>query len=257
MIIGLAGRKQSGKTTAGKIIHGAVLKKYGLIENFVIGEHGKLLVKTSNSSGTTGWGEFDIERKDPVFSDYAEREMWPHIKMYNFSDELKKMCYELFDIPIECLYGTDEQKNQKQEHLQWENMPGVGLFNMTKMAGNQGVKGGEMTSREFMQYLGTEIMRNMYAPVWTNATMKRIAREQSEISVICDVRFPNEVKAIKDSGGHVIKLERNMHPEDNHASESSLDCMDKSEFSLIVENQDITIANFSQIICNFLSETSQ
>jgi len=249
MIIGLAGRKQSGKTTAGKIIHGVVLKKYGLIENFVIGEHGKLLVKTSNSSGTTGWGEFDIERKDPVFSDYAEREMWPHVKMYNFSDELKRMCYELFDIPIECLYGTDEQKNKKQPHLQWGNMPTHNVLSF--------VSRGTMTAREFMQYLGTEIMRNMYAPVWTNATMKRIAREQSEISVICDVRFPNEVKAIKDSGGYVIKLERNMHPEDNHASESSLDGVDKSDFSLVVENQDITIANFSEIISNFLNEASQ
>ena len=249
MIIGLAGRKQSGKTTAGKILHGSVLKKYGLIENFVINDKGKLLVKTSDSSGTTGWGEFDIERKDPVFSDYAEREMWPHIKMYNFADELKRMCYELFDIPVECLYGTEEQKNQLQEHLQWGNMPTHNVLSF--------VSKGAMTAREFMQYLGTEVMRKMYAPVWTNATMKRIAREQSEISVICDVRFPNEVKAIKEAGGHVIKLQRNMFPEDNHPSESSLDDIDASEFSIVLENQDVTLADFSETISNFLQEVSE
>ena len=49
--------------------------------------------------------------------------MWPYVKLYSFADELKRICVELFNIPYECVYGTDEQKNQPQEHLLWDNMP--------------------------------------------------------------------------------------------------------------------------------------
>jgi hypothetical protein len=73
-----------------------------------------------------------------------------------------------------------------------------------------------------MQFLGTNVMRKIYGSVWVNSTIKKIAREQSELAIIADVRFPNEAKAIEDAGGTVIRLTR-VIKEDNHPSEIALD----------------------------------
>ena len=60
-------------------------------------------------------------------------------------------------------------------------------------------KEGPMTAREFMQFFGTDIMRNIYEPIWIKSTIKKIQREQSELAIIADVRFPNEADVIKDA----------------------------------------------------------
>ena len=117
-ILGISGRKQAGKNTTANILHGVVLKRLNNIEDWNIGGSGELLVQTEG-----GWGEFDVTRQDRAFSEYAEYNMWPFVKLYSFADELKRICIELFNIPYECVFGTDEQKNQPQEHLLWENMP--------------------------------------------------------------------------------------------------------------------------------------
>jgi hypothetical protein len=210
MILGISGRKQSGKNTTANIIHGMALKQQGLIQDWNINANGTLMVDLSDG---TGWGEFDVTRQDEQFSEWAEHYMWPYIKMYSFADSLKWICVKLFDVPFECCFGTDEQKNQMQEHLLWENMPKPDGF---------GFKRGSMTTREFLQFLGTDIMRKMYEPVWVNACIKKIQQEQPELAIIADVRFPNEAKAIEQAGGKVVRLTREVH-EDNHSSEVALD----------------------------------
>lgn len=238
MILGISGRKQAGKNTTANILHGIVLKQEGFIKDWNIGSNGELLVDSD------GWGEFDVTRKDPEFVTWADNNMWPFVKIYSFADELKRICIELFDIPFECVYGTDEQKNQLQEHLLWENMPGVmthdNIYDFIDGwgAGTQGdinriiekgefmgwpvKKNGPMTAREFMQFFGTDIMRKTYEPIWVNACIKKIQQEQSALAIIADVRFPNEAKAIEQAGGKVVRLTREVH-EDNHSSEVALD----------------------------------
>jgi len=221
MILGISGRKQAGKNTTANILHGIVLKREGFIKDWNIGSNGELLVDSD------GWGEFDVTRKDPEFVTWADNNMWPFVKIYSFADELKRICIELFDIPFECVYGTDEQKNQVQKHLLWENMPGVvtdeddwkGLWQEENLYYHAA---GPMTAREFMQYFGTEVMRKMYEPIWVNSCIKKIQREQSALAIIADVRFPNEAKAIEQAGGKVVRLTREVH-EDNHPSEVALD----------------------------------
>jgi hypothetical protein len=204
MILGISGRKQAGKNTTANILHGIVLKREGFIKDWNIGSNGELLVDSD------GWGEFDITRMDSAFSQWADNNMWPFVKLYSFADSLKYICTELFDIPHKCVYGTDKQKNMPQNHLLWENMPGLPLST------------GPMTAREFMQFLGTDVMRKMHQPIWVNACIKKIQREQSELAIIADVRFPNEAKAIEDAGGKVVRLTRSVH-EDYHSSEVALD----------------------------------
>jgi len=217
MILGIAGRKQAGKNTTANILHGIILKEQGYVNDWQIGSRGQLLVNTHDPDS---YGEFWIERKDEEFVTWADNNMWPFVKLYSFADNLKAICMDLFDIPFRCLYGTDEEKNQVQEHLLWENMPGV-----TSGFASDGMvfhEAGPMTAREFMQFLGTDVMRKIYEPVWVNSCIKKIQREQSELAIIADVRFPNEAKAIEQAGGKVVRLTREVH-EDNHSSEVALD----------------------------------
>lgn len=237
MILGISGRKQSGKNTTANILHAMILKKKGLITDWNLGGNGELLIDNGDGGG---WGEFDVTRQDEPFTEWAEHNMWPYVKIYSFADHLKWICVKLFDVPFECCFGTDEQKNQVQEHLLWENMPGVctnkSFFNATKLMIQERLKKSEedknytlvyhepgpMTAREFMQFFGTDVMRKMYEPIWVNACIKKIQQEQSGLAIIADVRFPNEAKAVEQAGGKVVRLTREIH-EDNHSSEVALD----------------------------------
>lgn len=234
MILGISGKKQAGKTTIANIFHGAVLKKNGMVKDYNVSETGKLIIKTVNAQGQEGWGEFDIERKDEQFIEYAHYNMWPHVKLYNFADSLKDMCINLFGFTYEQAYGTNEQKEELIPHLLWKNMP----------RGRVGKKQPkrEMTAREFMQFFGTDVMRKMHNDVWANACLNKITREGSDLAIIADVRFPNEVDAINKAGGKVLRLERDVH-EDNHDSETALDAnkYDHSNFWHVLDNREMTI----------------
>jgi len=210
MIIGLAGLKQSGKSTTCNILHGIVLKERGMISEYSIGKQGELLIKTPD---LTEWSVFDITRKDEEFVRFAEKEMWPYVKSYSFADPLKTIATELFNIPHKNVYGTNKDKDQKVKHLLWENMPGDKY--------GYSARKGPMTSREFLQYFGTDIMRSIWEPVWCSGTINKIVKEDSELAIIADVRFPNEVQSIKDNNGHVYWMKRAVF-EDTHASEVTL-----------------------------------
>jgi hypothetical protein len=101
---------------------------------------------------------------------------------------------------------------------------------------------GPMSGREFMQFFGTEIGRKMYAPIWINSTIKRIVAERSGLALITDVRFPDEIAAIKKAGGYVFRLNRNPQS-DTHSSETALDedVYDWDNFDVVVDNKNLTL----------------
>jgi hypothetical protein len=255
-IVAISGKKQAGKTTLANFLHGYELVRKGIIQEFQISEEGKLVVncvsEDSNGQPVESLGVLDLSSNSPEFYDYAEQMIWPHIKLYNFADSLKEICIGLFDIPSECVYGTDEQKNQIQEHLRWENMPGVICWpNYVDCCGNADYSdiepeqigltthnSGPMTAREFMQFLGTDIMRRMYEPIWTKNCIKRIYSDNPEIAIIADCRFPNEADAIIQEDGLIIRLTRNIY-ECDHKSETALDSY--SKFSSVLDNKNLSI----------------
>ena len=82
-----------------------------------------------------------------------------------------------------------------------------------------------MTVRELLQKLGTEAMRNgLHTNVWVNALFADYSAQSNWI--ITDMRFPNELKAVKDKGGITIRIERDGSTnqlENLHLSETALD----------------------------------
>jgi hypothetical protein len=69
-----------------------------------------------------------------------------------------------------------------------------------------------LTPRWILQYWGTDVIRNhFHDDIWIAALESRLAR-RSDDTVISDVRFPNEVLAIKAQGGKVIWIQRGATP---------------------------------------------
>ena len=231
-IIGISGRKQSGKNTAANYINGVILQELHMIGDFFINDDGQLVINTSDASGNNGYGILDVTRKDNEFITYAEKELWPYVKIYHFADVLKELAINIFNLTPNQVYGTDQDKNTPT-HIKWEDAP----------CNNH--KSGHMTSREFLQYFGTSIVRKLYHNAWVNGTLNKLLVEQPKLAIIPDVRFPNEVEAIKNNGGVVIRLTRNTENSD-HESEKALDenNYDWTNFDSVIDNKDISIKEF-------------
>ncbi len=81
-----------------------------------------------------------------------------------------------------------------------------------------------LSARHVMQQLGTEVVRGIHPLSWIFAWERSLSTVSEGASIVVDdVRFPNEVQAIKDHGGIVLKLEKLGAPAllDVHASENT------------------------------------
>lgn len=69
-----------------------------------------------------------------------------------------------------------------------------------------------LTPRWVLQYWGTEVCRTgFHDDIWIAALEARLAR-RSDHTVISDVRFPNEIKAIRAQGGKMVWVQRGTMP---------------------------------------------
>jgi hypothetical protein len=69
-----------------------------------------------------------------------------------------------------------------------------------------------LTPRWILQYWGTDVLRNhFHDDIWIAALESRLAR-RADHTVISDVRFPNEVKAIRAQGGKIVWIQRGVTP---------------------------------------------
>jgi len=93
--------------------------------------------------------------------------------------------------------------------------------------------GGFWTPREILQFMGTEAYRSIDNNFWVKQLMDKnidimANREDGEAFnfIITDCRFPDEVRAIEDRGGIIIRItraDRDAITNDKHASETALD----------------------------------
>lgn len=70
----------------------------------------------------------------------------------------------------------------------------------------------EITPRWVLQHWGTEVCRfGFHNDVWVASLENRIRQSSSNI-IITDCRFPNEIQAIKNVSGKVIRIKRGAEP---------------------------------------------
>lgn len=162
-------------------------------------------------------------------------ELFPHpvynqkVKCFGFASALKDVCCDLFGVPRNWAYGDDEAKRNT-----------TNAFTLS---------GSPLTVRGLLQYFGTDVVRAMHYDAWVNAAMAGLARVDGvHLAVFTDVRFPNEVAAIKSRGGKVIRLTRSPANWDGHESEVALDMekYDWGNFDSILDNKGMTVAEQNQ-----------
>lgn len=70
-----------------------------------------------------------------------------------------------------------------------------------------------LTPRWILQYWGTEVCRRgFHDDIWIASLENKLRTSKDDI-VISDVRFPNEIKAIHNAGGLVVRVRRGDDPE--------------------------------------------
>ena len=235
MIIGISGVKGSGKSTVGKILQWQALQNrqsssYSLD---TIGEKsgweikqfaGKLKQMVCLLMGCSM-----EELEDPIFKETALGEEW---KVYR------------------CWQGSYE------DSMDWIQ---VEKPDITEWLHPCGFEEEILTPRKILQLLGTEGGRELIHPnLWINALMSEYKTQSIDVRltdvekmelgtdknyirmrglpnwIVTDVRFPNEVQAIKDRGGILIRVEREISAEDTHFSETALD--NYKDWDHIIEN---------------------
>lgn len=77
--------------------------------------------------------------------------------------------------------------------------------------------------RRLLQYMGTEVGRNLLGEnIWVDAVLHKAEKVSGPV-VITDVRFINELEAVQNAGGVVVRVERpGIGPKNDHPSETEL-----------------------------------
>lgn len=71
----------------------------------------------------------------------------------------------------------------------------------------------DLTPRWVLQYWGTEVVRRGFHDDTWIASLENKLRKTTDDVVISDCRFPNEIRAIKQAGGVVVRVHRGPDPD--------------------------------------------
>lgn len=144
--------------------------------------------------------------KDTTGGYFVERHGFERLA---FADPLKNAAHEIFGFNNDQLYGNEKEIIDQY----WK-----------------------ITPRQALQFIGTDLFRNhicellpdMGKDIWVYVLKRKITNELKKNPaakfVITDVRFPNELQAIKELGGITIKIKRtSVSNNDEHESEILID----------------------------------
>lgn len=221
MIIGISGKKNSGKDLVGMIIQ-AIVDKPKCFDN----------------------------TKD-VTEEIIKYKVWDKstFEVKKFADKLKDIVCLLIGCTREQLEDREfkESPLSKEWEIFWYETETFGNKKLAedlitaKMKGNIDYGSEILTPRKLLQLMGTECGREIIHPnIWVNSLFSDYVQvadlqlkgrrgnlmyniNQSNW-IITDVRFPNEAEAIKRRGGLLLRLEsKRCDYTDTHPSETALD----------------------------------
>lgn len=228
VIFGFGYRARSGKDTA----VAEIIKQRGLLRSlYVKGDTGDLPV------GTTYVG---VERYD--------------IRRYAFADALKREVNALAarEGGMEKLFSPN-YSFPKQGYVmvlpEWVKYdPNPDMSDPLCPLGKQ---------RALLQFYGTEYRRADDDNYWVRQLALRIELEKPQIALITDMRFPNEMKFVKQFG-ETVRVDRAGLPPSTHASETALADTSDEDWSIILENngtveefKEGAVTTFDELMTNF------
>jgi hypothetical protein len=116
----------------------------------------------------------------------------------SFAATLKDACAAVFGWDREMLEGrTRSSREWREQPDEWWS---------TRL-------GREITPRYILQQWGTEVCRQgFHDDIWIASLENKLRTTQDDV-VISDCRFPNEIRAIRSQGGHVVRVIRGPDPQ--------------------------------------------
>lgn len=108
---------------------------------------------------------------------------------------------------VACVFGWDRTllEGRTKEAREWRERVDPWWAERLNMP--------NLTPRLMLQLWGTDVCRNhFHDDIWI-ASLENKMRKTADNIVISDVRFPNEIKAIHNAGGIVVRIKRGPEPE--------------------------------------------
>lgn len=194
------------------------------------------------------------------------------VKNHNFAkvalaDPLKRICKEVFAFTDEQLWGPSDKRNEEDKRYPHT------------FAGSLSEPRGYLTPRHALQQLGTEWGRHCYHNVWVDYALRvskalledpeytylytakiglhdpqpgsRSDRRPYSGVAISDVRFKNEIKAIREAGGILVRMLRGLGLDGDaakHISETEQQEIPDSTFDFIVDNREWSLEQLQEEI---------
>lgn len=199
------------------------------------------------------------------------------------ADPLKRICQDVFNFSDQQLWGPSEERNKpdkryftgrtRNEIVDYEDARCLCALDKISRDDFSEPTKEEMleyrkiylTPRFALQQLGTNWGRNCYPDIWTNYTLrlaKKLLSNQDwqydprygtwqesgdfdhpQGVVISDIRFQNEMTAVKNEGGKIVRIYRKKSTtlygiDSLHSSEQEQREIPDSAFDYILNNQD-------------------
>lgn len=240
-LIGLSGKMGSGKDTVAAII------------NFLVSNPG-LSNKTiahllTNPSHTMSPGEYTIKKFAGKLKEIASMLTGYPVHYFEDQDFKKEFLPEEWDYYVAITEGVDYNESKKFSTKEDAEL----MLSFTRSAFERleiktSIEKRQMTVRQLLQELGTDAMRmGLHPNVWVNALLAdynppKMSQDFPSKWLVTDVRFENEAQAIKERGGVLLRVNRDVET-GTHPSETSLD---EYKFDYTISNkgsmEDLVIA---------------
>ena len=152
--------------------------------------------------------------KDLAVELLRESGLFKEINAISFARPIKERCYELFsDLGMQTPFHYENYADEKNQIL-----PLI-----------------HKTPREIMIHYG-QAMRAIWPSVWINAALKQVITDPSVLNIFTDLRFENEFRAIKDAGGHCIRIDRDSVPITDDEADVALSWLPDANWDDIMHN---------------------
>ncbi len=237
LIVVVSGKKQAGKSSAGKHILARYMNKRLGTARFVLNKRGDILDTLNNQKALRV--DVPSDESEALYKAFGA-------KLYSFADPLKDFVHNTFGVDLDLMYGSDSDKNTKT-HILWDDMPPHirSKYSKPKRGSEDYAQAsGPMTIREVLQVFGSDICRTLDANCWARSLYNKISNEKHKIAIVTDARFPNEISMGTERGAKVIRLLKKL-PVDGveHPSEVALDDFALGEYTKVIDNSQMSITD--------------
>lgn len=177
-----------------------------------------------------------------------------------FADPIKQFCHTILQFSTEHLYGDSAYRNEESvrytEKATWDHInvqlhtlggewvaevaggPNRGMFlSLVDVIEKFAEARKPLSAREALQVIGTEWGRAHDSEMWVKYAVRRAQRAHK--AVITDIRFINELEAVQQAPGTVIRVLRDAPRSaafNKHLSETELNAIPLEKFDKVLDN---------------------